>query len=265
MHGRPGRCAAMLAAVCLGAAPLAHGQSPEFTRSHGAVVRLDTRERNIHLVFTGHEFADGGDTIRAVLRRQRIRASFFFTGEFLRSPAFAPLIRGLRADGNDIGPHSDKHLLYCSWEKRDSLLVNRTQFLRDLDSNMAALAAFGIEPSAAHVFLPPYEWYNDSIAAWSLSAGLQLVNFTPGTSSNADYTWPALGRSYVPSDTILSRILGYEATQTSGLNGFILLLHVGVDPRRTDRFSMILDWLITELRRRGYAFRLLSEALPPVH
>jgi hypothetical protein len=34
-------------------------------------------------------------------------------------------------------------------------------------------------------FLPPFEWYNDSNAAWTKQQGIQLVNFTPGTYSNA--------------------------------------------------------------------------------
>jgi endoglucanase len=45
----------------------------------------------------------------------------------------------------------------------------------------------------ASIFMPPFEWYNDSIAFWSRQYGLQLVNFTPGTSSNQDWTYPGLG------------------------------------------------------------------------
>ncbi len=224
------------------------------TYSHGAIVRLDTTQRTIHLVFTAHDLANTGSAIRTILQRHHMRASFFFTGAFYRSAQFAPLIRELKEDGHYLGPHSNGHLLYCDWSKRDSLLVTKEEFLRDLDSNFAAIASFGIPRADASVFLPPYEWYNDTIAAWSREAGLTLVNFTPGTSSNADYTWPELGRQYLSTDTIFARILRFESTSTSGLNGFILLIHFGVDPRRPDPFVHRLDELLTILEQRGYRF-----------
>ncbi|HSQ74803.1 MAG TPA: cellulase, partial [Bacteroidota bacterium] len=64
--------------------------------THGALVRGDTTARTIYLVFTGHEFADGGAVIRRTLLRRKVPASFFFTGDFYRNPAFIPLIRRLR-------------------------------------------------------------------------------------------------------------------------------------------------------------------------
>jgi endoglucanase len=223
--------------------------------SHGATVRLDTTKRVIYLVFTGHEFAEGGDVVRKALKRNHVQASFFFTGDFYRNPAFASLIKGLKQDGHYLGPHSDKHLLYASWNYRDSLLVSREEFVADLKANYAAIARFGITPRDARTFLPPYEWYNNRIADWCSSLGTTLVNFTPGTGSNTDYTTLDMGSRYVSSDTIFQRILRVDRGSTSGLNGHILLLHVGAGPNRTDKFFDRLDRLIRELKIRGYAFR----------
>ncbi len=57
-----------------------------------------------------------------------------------------------------MGAHSDKHLLYCDWNKRDSLLVSKEQFTSDLLQNYTAMSAFGIRRKEAPFFLPPYEW-----------------------------------------------------------------------------------------------------------
>ncbi len=222
-------------------------------RRYGGIVRMDTTVKTVHLVFTGHEYADGADTILAVLTRHRALASFFFTGDFYRTAAFASGLRALHDAGHYLGGHSDKHLLYAPWEKRDSLLVSKGEFLEDLEDNYRAMLPFGVTKRTAPYFLPPYEWYNDSISAWCGDAGLTLVNFTPGTSSNADYTIPE-ERNYVPSDSIAARILRYEAAHTNGLNGFLLLLHYGTHPHRTDKFYLRLDALLTELERRGYGF-----------
>ncbi len=198
----------------------------------GAITRMDTTRREIYLVFTGHEFAEGGGVIRETLRAHGAKGSFFFTGDFYRNPRFADLIRGLRDDGHYVGPHSNRHLLYAPWERRDSLLVTRKEFKDDLLGNYAAMQMFGIGLEDAPYFLPPYEWYNRTIAAWAAEMRITLVNFTPGTGSNADYTTPDMGSRYVSSDSIFFRILNYERTSTSGLNGFLLLTHVGSRARQ---------------------------------
>jgi hypothetical protein len=53
----------------------------------------------------------------------------------------------------------------------------------------------------------------------------------------------------------------YEALKPNGLNGFLLLTHVGTDARRTDKFYQRLDELITTLKKRGYRFTLLQESI----
>jgi len=225
--------------------------------NEGGIIRCDTTKKEIYLVFTGHEFADGAEVIRATLKKHGIRASFFFTGDFYRAPHFRKLIAGLKHDGHYLGPHSDKHLLYAFWEKRDSLLVSRGVFEGDLRDNFDAMAAFGIERKNVPYLMPPFEWYNRQISDWARAIGLQIVNFTPGTSSNADYTTPDMGEHYVSSDTIYSRILAFEHSKPNGLNGFLLLSHIGTDPHRTDKFYRKLDPLITSLKKRGYHFKRL--------
>ena len=234
-------------------------QKNEF--SFGGIIRTDSTKKEIHLVFTGHEFGDGGEVIRRVLQNHGVKAAFFLTGDFYRNNFFSSLIRGLKSDGHYLGGHSDKHLLYCSWEKRDSLLVSKEEFAADLIANYAEIEKFGVRKSDAPFFLPPYEWYNESVSAWTKELGLTLVNFSPGTYSNADWTIPELGTQYLSSDTIYNRILAYERNHAYGLNGFILLTHIGVDPRRTDKFYLRLDGLMTELEKRGYRFTSLMEGI----
>ncbi|MEQ1796347.1 MAG: polysaccharide deacetylase family protein [Lacibacter sp.] len=212
------------------------------------------------MVFTGHEFADGGEFIAQSLKQQNIKASFFFTGDFYRTASFKPIIQQLKKEGHYLGAHSDKHLLYADWNKRDSLLVTKEQIKKDLLQNYTEMKQFGISKSNAVLFLPPYEWYNDSIAAWTKELGLQLINYSPGTKSNADYTWPEL-KNYQSSDTIYQSIIRYEQSHSAGLNGFILLVHIGTDPKRTDKFYLQLPKLLKELKRKGYQFKSVDELL----
>ncbi|HVI47477.1 MAG TPA: glycoside hydrolase family 9 protein [Chitinophaga sp.] len=229
------------------------------TYVQGGIIRNDSTRKALTLVFTGDAFADGGDVICKTLQKHQIKAAFFFTGKFYANPALAPLIRKLKTAGHYLGPHSDQHLLYCDWNKRDSLLVTRQQFQEDLAANYRKMKAFGIDRFAAPFFLPAYEWYNDSISTWTKGAGGQLVCYTPGTRTNADYTYPGMGSRYVSSDEIFRSVIQYEQTHPNGLNGFLLLLHIGTDPRRTDKFYNRLDTLIATLKSKGYTFSKMSE------
>ena len=157
--------------------------------------------------------------------------------------------------------------MYCDWSNRDSLLVSKEEFLADLSRPFDRLMQISRESgnptgmrNTAHYFLPPYEWYNDSIAAWSQESGRLLVNFTPGTRSNADYTWPGLP-NYISSKSIYESIINYEKSKPSGLNGFLLLLHIGTDPKRTDKFYHQLPELIRFLKSKGYQFQAVDELL----
>jgi len=222
----------------------------------GAVVRGDPAVKEVALVFTGHEYAEGGREIREALKASGTPASFFFTGDFYRS--YPGLVKMLRKDGHYLGAHSDRHLLYCSWEKRDSLLVSQEDFQKDLKKNFREMEKRGIRKNEALFFLPPYEWYNETIAGWAHTEGLQLVNFTSGTLSNADYTTPSMP-NYRSSEIILESIRKQE--REKGMNGFILLLHIGTGPERTDKFYHRLPDLLRELKAKGYRLVRIDELL----
>ncbi len=230
---------------------LASSKSPpgEETLNQGAIIRGDSTEKKIAIIFSGDEFAEGGDEVLQTLKRENVKASFFFTGNFYRNPSFKKLIQQIKKDGHYLGAHSDKHLLYCDWNKRDSLLVTKEQFENDLNKNYSEMNSFGVQKKDAHYFLPPYEWYNDSIALWTKEMGLQLINYTPGTLSHADYT-TAMDKNYRSSATIYKSIIDYEKKSAEGLNGFILLMHAGAGPGRADKFykklPMLIDWLKEE-------------------
>lgn len=231
-----------------------------FTTDHGAITRGDKDRRKLALVFTGDEYAEGAKVIADTLKKRGVKASFFFTGRFYRNPEFAPIIERLKNDGHYLGAHSDDHLLYADWNDRNKLLVSQEQFKTDLEKNYAEMQRFGIAKSDAIYFLPPYEWYNRTIADWTSAMGLKLINFTPGTRSHADYTAPE-DKNYIGSDAILQSIKDHEAKDPAGMNGFILLSHIGAGPKRTDKSHDKLDSLIVFLRSKNYQMIRVDELL----
>jgi len=220
----------------------------------GGIIRTDPSVKHIDFVFTAADKADGAERIISTLRKYNIKGGFFFTGEFFEM--YPDVVRRLVAEGHYVGSHSYGHLLYAPWGNRDSLLVTRQEFNEDIFKSYKVLREFGI--TNAPYFIPPYEHYNATISSWARQLGLQVINYTPGTLTNGDYTTPEMKR-YFSSKEILGRIWEYERTDPNGLNGHIMLIHFGTDPARTDKFYDKLPGLIRELRRKGYSFTPLKD------
>lgn len=218
------------------------------------IIRTDPSVKHIDFVFTAADKADGAERIISTLRKYNIKGGFFFTGEFFEM--YPDVVRRLVAEGHYVGSHSYGHLLYAPWGNRDSLLVTKQEFEEDIFKSYKVLREFGI--TDAPYFIPPYEHYNATISSWARQLGLQVINYTPGTITNGDYTTPEMKR-YFSSKEILGRIWEYERTDPNGLNGHIMLIHFGTDPARTDKFYDKLPGLIRELRRKGYSFTPLKD------
>lgn len=214
---------------------------------------MDTTKPNIYLIFSGHDHNEGRLKVLHTLSDKNVPASFFFTGDFYRNPENKSFIESLMNGDHYLGAHSDKHLLYADWSQRDSTLVDRDAFTHDLRANYHSMQAQGIQQSEATVFLPPYEWYNHDIVRWTADMDLTLINLTPGIGTARDYTWPEMGNRYTSSKTVFEDLMNYEKKHT--LNGAIILVHLGTDPRRKDKFYDHLGPLIDTLTKIGYSFQ----------
>lgn len=136
-------------------------------------------------------------------------------------------------------------------------MVSFTEFEDDIKNNFKELEKFGIDFSKARFFMPPYEWYNIEITGWSKKLGLEVISFTPGTGTNADYTTPDM-KNYRSSKEIFKNLKQFEKKNESGLNGAIILIHPGTEPERTDKFYYKLNDLIKYFEKKGYRFESIN-------
>ncbi|MNL52740.1 hypothetical protein D3C87_1759380 [compost metagenome] len=102
-------------------------------------------------------------------------------------------------------------------------------------------------------FIPSYEWYNQEIVAWSEEMGYVPINYTPGLRTAADYSYPEMGKRYLSSDDI-EKGLWEQNKKLNGLNGFIILIHMGTDSRRKDKFYHRLGKMLDKLKKEEYQF-----------
>jgi peptidoglycan/xylan/chitin deacetylase (PgdA/CDA1 family) len=234
----------------------------DYTLQQGAVVRGSIQKKEIALVFTGDEFGEGLGTIRETLQKEKVPAAFYFTGRFYRNDSFTNDIKRLYHDGHLLGPHSDQHILYCDWKKRDSTLVSRDSLLQDLKNNLTAMRALGIpDDGFSGLYIPPYEWWNREVAGWLAEEGIRLFSCTAGLGTPADYTYPEMGAAYKSNDQILQILNKASNEQQNGLNGSILLIHAGADTRRKEKLFTQLKSIIKKYSQQGYRFVRIDQLI----
>jgi len=228
--------------------------APSIKDTHGATVRLHTDRKVIHLIFSADESFEGAQHILQTLEKNRIKGSFFLTGNCLREENFKPVIREIIRQGHYIGAHSDKHLLYAPWDDRQQSLVTPDSLIADLQQNMVELEKYGIDISQVRYYLTPYEHYNQDHVRLIESLGQTVINFTPGLRTAADYTTPDMP-NYAPSQLLIDQLFDFEAK--NGLNGAIILIHPGTENSRTDKLYLRLEEIISRLKDIGYTFERL--------
>ena len=257
-------CCAMLCLFLLGAnvpatQPVPDLKDKPWTFVEGGVTRGDTSKKQIALIFTGGDYGEGAGQILDALKERSIKGSLFVTGDFLRKPELESQIKRAIAEGHYVGPHSDHHPLYVPWEDRKKTLVTQAEFRKDLEKNISDLRKLGaLQDKGPVYFIPPYEWYNQDQVNWSRPMGVLLFNFTPGSGSNRDWA-PEEHKSFAPSTKIKDDILAYEQKDPHGLNGFLLLLHLG--SQRKDKMHFQLAPLLDELKKRDYSFVRVDQML----
>lgn len=223
---------------------------------YGCVVRVKPEQKDIYFVFTADSMFQGADKILKTLKKNKIKGSFFFTGNALRMEEHKQAIERIIKEGHYVGGHSDKHLLYAEWDNRDSLIISADSIAADIVANAAELAKFGVTKEQSVWFLPPYEYYNEHTVRITEKLGYKVINYTPGTATPADYTTPSMA-SYQSSQQLIDKLYAYE--NAKGLNGAVILIHPGISDERIDRLYDRLGEIITYLSKKGYSFKALNE------
>lgn len=225
--------------------------------SHGGITRTDPSKKQISLIFTATDKADGAEPIIRILRKHKIKGGFFLAGEFFKE--HPDIVQRLKSEGHYIGAHSYASPLYCSRHNRENTLVSKEEFTEDLLANYRQLDEAGVHYTQAPLFVAPHEYYNYEISMWTKGLGLQLLHFTPETRTHTDYTAIDM-KNFCDNKEILDIVMKVEEEQ--GLNGHIMLTHLGADEARKDKFyKSHLEKMIKALKKKGYSFVPIREAV----
>ena len=219
---------------------------------HGATNRLrhGAGEKTVYFIFTADSMFEGGDYALDVLKEKDVKASFFVTGNFLRdSVRNAPVLTRITGESHYLGSHGDRHILLADWDASRSVLATPDSAVRDMDDCQELLKAYVPDIKKHKYVVPPFEWYNATHISAYRQAGYIPLSICPGVLTYADYTTPDM-EQYVSSDSIWSNFV--DNLENADLDGRFILLHLGTDDTRTDKFYYRLGEMIDSLQSHGY-------------
>ncbi|MDE6206328.1 MAG: polysaccharide deacetylase family protein [Muribaculaceae bacterium] len=212
--------------------------------------------KTVHLIFTADSAFEAGEYALDAMAARGAKASFFFTGNFLRdSLRNGAVVRHAIRDGHYVGPHGDRHILLADWDAARTTLASRDSAVADMEAAYRELAHYGIHRDDATILIPSFEWYNTEHVQAFRDAGLFTINLSPGIETYRDYTTPDMSY-YHSSEFMWEQLLSRESGD--GLDGAIILIHLGTHPDRTDKFYRYLPAILDTLTTRGYHFTALK-------
>jgi peptidoglycan/xylan/chitin deacetylase (PgdA/CDA1 family) len=190
----------------------------------------------VALTFDAGANADGVSSILATLHHDHVPATFFLTGNFVRS--YPSAARAIAAAGARIGDHTISHPYLT--QLRDAAV--REQIL---GAARQIIAATGQNP--APLFRFPYGDNNARTIAIANQVGYVSVRWTVDTLG-----WEGTA-GHISAAVAAARVLAALRP------GEIVLMHVGSNPDDHTTFDAdALPQVISELRARGYSFVTLN-------
>ncbi len=227
------------------------------------IVRADTSRREVLLTFDGGSDDNATASILDTLKEHNIHATVFLTGEYIQR--YPEMVRRIAAEGHAVGNHTatHPHLTSFSFDGRQATLPGVTkEFLSAQLGRAAALFSAVAGRPMDPFWRAPFGEYNGQILKWAADAGYRHVYWSPRMDT-LDWVSDASNPLFRSPDQMLAKLLKQAQGSPEGLNGGIILMHLGTEREGENRADTMLEGLITQLAGEGYSFASVKEASLP--
>lgn len=215
------------------------------------IKRITTDQKIVCLTFDGGSYADRVDSIIMILKREEVSATFFLTGEFIKK--FPEETKKI-AENFEVGNHTYSHPHLTTYElnriNKTLYGINQIKIIEEL-IKCEEIFEKTTGKKMKNLWRAPYGEENHTLKEWAKRIGYVHVRWTYDTKDWMDET----DERFITFQNVLEDIFNIE-----DLRGYIFLLHVG-SAKREDNFYDFLKSLIKELKKRGYKFLSITEAL----
>jgi peptidoglycan/xylan/chitin deacetylase (PgdA/CDA1 family) len=227
--------------------------------------RGDKQRKRVALTFDGGAHVSEADKILDTLKSRNVKVTVFLTGYFIRK--YPVLVKRMAREGHVLGNHMDSHPHLTTWEQNRAHQtrpgVDRAFIVKELRKVEERYRSIGV--NMAPLWRAPYGEQNRTINQWAESLGLKHVGWTQGPTwrtnlDTNDWVVRPGDRGYFTPDEVIKKIMSFGTGTEYGLNGGIVLLHIGT-LRRQGRMVTKLGVLIDTLRTAGYDLVTVPEML----
>jgi peptidoglycan/xylan/chitin deacetylase (PgdA/CDA1 family) len=225
-------------------------------------------KKALALTFDGGSQCNAAADILDTLKSRNIRATIFITGEFIR--AFPETVKRIAAEGHETGNHTFSHPHLTTWAQDHTHTTNPVVTESIVCQELARTDSVYFVLTGSHLnrfWRAPYGEKNHAICAWAQRCGYLHIGWRQGKSwrqglDSNDWIPDEETPGFHTPEEVLEKIIDLALAQPSGINGGIILMHLGTvrkDPNA--QVHRILGKLIDELQGLGYHFVTVSEML----
>jgi peptidoglycan/xylan/chitin deacetylase (PgdA/CDA1 family) len=224
--------------------------------------------RIVALTFDGGSQSNAAEDILDTLKSRNVKATVFLSGGFIR--AFPDVVRRFAAEGHETGNHTFSHPHLTAWEQdhtHTTLPAVSAAFLCQELSRTDTLYYLLTGSHLSPIWRAPYGEKNRSICEWVQGCGYLHIGWRQGKSwrqglDSNDWIEGEETPGFHTPEEVLKKIMDMAQEQPHGINGGIILMHLGTvrkDPKT--QMHRLLGKLIDDLRGLGYTFATVSEML----
>ncbi|MFP4417912.1 MAG: polysaccharide deacetylase family protein [Chitinivibrionales bacterium] len=224
-----------------------------------SVVNGTRGKKLISLTFDGGSVNNAAAQILDTLADRDVRATMFLTGHFIRR--YPRTVKDILAAGHEVGNHTWSHPHLTTWaqNRRHHTLpeISRemigSQLLRANDQ-FRSITGQDLAP----IWRAPFGEKNKQICSWALSYGYVHIAWKQGRTWRENYD----SNDWVPDEDtpgyrtpeeVLEKYLHLARQEQNGMNGGILLFHLGTARKDPDQqVHLILGSLIDSFHSMGY-------------
>jgi len=218
----------------------------------------------IALTFDGGSDNNALNSILKTLKRNRVRATFFLTGKFIKR--YPQAARRIVADGHEVGNHTWSHPHLTTYEQtyrqQTGKKVNR-EFLQNQLLRTERLFTAVTGARMAPYWRAPYGEYNSEILAWANALGYRHIGWTSHgkhtrSLDTLDWVDDPKDPLYVSGEKMATQVIALA--RKSSFNGGIVLMHVGTR-RKHEQMHRELDRIINHLNDSEIPLYTISQLI----